>query len=236
VRAFGLPPERVAVVPNGVDASFFAAKRGRRAAEPSLLFFGRIEREKGVDVLIEAFASLGHPGAKLLLVGEGKDLPAVLRRAAELAVADRVQHLSWRSAPELVQLLEQASLVVLPSREESFGNAMIETLAAGAPLLSTSAGSIPEVVRDGEDAHLVAPSDPEALAQAMRMLLADRLRCDQLGRAGRANVRARFSWASTAQAYEALYHRAVARGEGGAQPCRVDAGELRAARCSGSRV
>jgi glycosyltransferase involved in cell wall biosynthesis len=235
VRAFGLPPERIAVVPNGVDASFFAATRRADIAAPTLLFFGRIEREKGVDVLIEAFASLTSD-AKLLLVGEGKDLPALLRRAAELAVSQRVQHISWRSAAELVQLLERTSLVVLPSREESFGNAMIETLAAGAPLLSTSAGSIPEVVRAGKDAFLVPPSDPEALAAAMRMLLADRSRCEQMGRAGRAHVRARFSWASTARVYEQLYERALASEEAFAQRRRDRAGAQPAAAGRGSSV
>jgi glycosyltransferase involved in cell wall biosynthesis len=192
--------ERVRVIPNGVDPAYLARERALDAPHGPLLFFGRLERSKGVDVLLEAFERLQHV-RELHIVGEGMEHRWLQREAR----GRRITLHGWASAEQLAMRLASASLAVLPSREESFGNAMVEAMAAGTPLVSTTAGSLPELIAHGETGVLVPAGDAGALAEAIAGLLADPGRAERLGTAGRSEVRAKYSWDSVAARYEQLY-------------------------------
>ena len=207
-EAYGLGDERCTIVPNGVAQAFLDVERDRASALAGpIVFFGRLAKEKGADTLLDALATLGDRAPRVVIVGRGPD-EAKLRDLARAHRLD-VELAGWRSPPELARLLASARMAVLPSREESFGNAMAEAMAAGAPLISTRVGSVPEVVLADRTGILVEPGDSAALADAIRSLLDDPAHAESLGRAARAHVRERYSWDATARAYETVYREVL---------------------------
>jgi glycosyltransferase involved in cell wall biosynthesis len=247
VEAFGLDPARVEPVPNGVDPEFLAVERAPLAADGPVVCFGRLEPDKAIPELLEAWSRLPRAGAAsgglaaarpLVILGRGS-LEGLVRAAATRGDADPgrpIELRPWTSRAALAQLLAQASLAVLPSHVESFGNAIAEALAAGTPVLSAAAAAIPELVRDGETGVLVPPGDAAALGRALEELLADPGRRERLGAAGRAWAREHLAWSHTAARFEAIYLRAAEdeqrgsageagaaaagrRGPGSARPC-----------------
>lgn len=207
-RAYDLRPEVITVVPNGVAPAFLDAIWAPVPDAP-LLFFGRLAADKGVDTLIEALAGMDR-APPLLVIGRGDDEAALRTLARARGLSDRVRFEPWASPRDLAAHIARARMVVLPSRHESFGNAMVEAMAVGAPLVSTTAGSIPEVVDDGGTGVLVPPDDPTALRQALIGLLADPARATRLGAAGRARVHATYSWDAVARRYLEIYTQARA--------------------------
>ena len=171
-RALGFAEERVVTAPNAVDQRVFGERVGelRASREPSrscsFLYVGRLDPEKGLDVLLEAFARV--PG-ELVLVGGGSEEER-LRRAAP----DRVSFAGPLPRDAVVARYAAADAFVLPSRSEQWGMVLNEAAAAGLPLVATeAAGGAYELVEDGVNGFVVAPNDAEALARAMRRLAED---------------------------------------------------------------
>lgn len=204
-QAYDLAEVPIRVVPNGVSPAFLSVTRAPEAAGGPVLFFGRLSRAKGADVLLEALALLGDAAPHTLIIGRGEAYDALVRGCGRLGLTDRVAFRDWMDPTALAAELSRASMAVLPSREESFGNAMAEAMAAGTPVVSTTAGSIPEVVEQGRSGLLVPPDDPAALAQTMRRLLADPAFAQRLGRSGWQRVRDCFTWNRVAQQFEEIY-------------------------------
>ncbi len=211
-RAFGVPISRCRVVPNGVAPCFLGVKRRRGAHRGPLLFFGRLAASKGPMMFIEALALLGRDAPNAVVIGRGEDLPLLRSRVEALGLSSRVVFEGWKTGQEIARRLAESSMAVLPSREESFGNAMVEAMAAGTPLVTTRVGSIPEVVDEGRTGVLVPPDDPRALATAIQKLLRNRSLAEALGKRGREHVRERYSWAATATRYEAIYEDVLGKG------------------------
>jgi glycosyltransferase involved in cell wall biosynthesis len=207
-RAFDLAPQVITVVPNGVAPAFLDAA-WTPAPDAPLLFFGRLARDKGADTLIEALAGLDR-APPLIVIGRGDDEPALRALAHARGLGDRVRFEPWAAPRDLAARIAQARMVVLPSRHESFGNAMAEAMAVGAPLVSTTAGSIPEVVDHGRTGVLVPPDDPVALRHALATLLEDPAHAARLGAAGRAHVHATYGWDAVARRFLAIYARGPA--------------------------
>jgi len=202
-RALGVDPAKLRVIPNGVSDAFFQHAWTRPNSAP-LFFFGRLAHDKGLDTLLQALARA--PGERTLtVVGRGDQGPALKRMAHDLGVEGRVFWRDWLDESELALELSRAKLAVLPSRHESFGNAMAEAMAVGTPLVSTRAGSIPEIVEHEVTGLLVPPDDPDALHQAITRLEHDTELADRVGAAGRERVRANFSWQAVARRYLELY-------------------------------
>ena len=202
-RALGVASARISVIPNGVSQVFFEHAWDAASAAP-WLFFGRLAHDKGVDTLLQALARA--PAERTLtIVGRGDQGPAMKRLAHDLNVSDRVTWRDWLDESELARELSRATLAVLPSRHESFGNAMAEAMAVGTPLVSTRAGSIPEIVEHEVTGLLVPPDDPEALHQAISRLAGDTGLAARLGATGRERMRANYSWQAVAQRYARLY-------------------------------
>ena len=213
-------PERVEVIHNGIDPSEYAPDHGTDVLErrgidpdrPSVVFVGRITRQKGLVRLLEA-APLLDPEAQLVLCAAAPDTAEIEQEVrARIAELDRARWINeLLPRPEVVQILSHASVFVCPSVYEPFGLVNLEAMACEAPVVATAVGGIPEIVIDGETGYLVAPGDDLArdLAERVNALLADEDLRRRFGKAGRARVLDRFSWAAVAERTAALYERLI---------------------------
>ena len=180
---------------------------------PLVVFLGRIVEEKGVLDLVRAFALIRvrFPVARLTMVGGGIDSDAVSRLAVNLGLDDVVDQPGWTDPSEVVNWFTAADVVAVPSWFEAQGLSVMEAQAAGAAVVATSVGGIPDAIEDGRTGILVAPRDPEALAAAVISLLDDPPRAAAIGERAAEQATRRFSREATAKAFESLYNRVLAR-------------------------
>jgi glycosyltransferase involved in cell wall biosynthesis len=203
--AQGGDPSRLVVVPNGIDLSRFRPLPPADPARPRVVFLGRLEPQKGPDLLLEALDRLGDlPGLAADLYGEGRLRAALERRARTLPVPVRLP--GWTA--DVQAALAPAAVVVVPSRWEGFGLSAVEALASGRPVVASAVDALPEVV--GSTGVLVRPEDPAALAAALRRLLSDPARLRALAAAGPARA-ARFGLDATVATYATHYRELVSR-------------------------
>ena len=191
-RVGGRPDARV--LTNGYDPSEFRAAAPYRHARPYVLGVGRLETQKGFDVLIDALAQLAGDRVDLLLAGEGSERGRLEVRAAVCGVAERVHLLGETDRARTIALLRGAAVVACPSRWEGLPLVCIEALAAGRPVVATAVNGIPEIVRDGETGTLVAPDDAAALAASIQQVLHAPEAAAAIAERGRAMVEADRPW------------------------------------------
>jgi D-inositol-3-phosphate glycosyltransferase len=210
----GAPRQRVSIAPCGVDTAKFspdgpAAPRGDR---PRVVSVGRLVRRKGIDEVIAALAAV--PEAELVVAGgqavstDGAPDPDTARlqaAAARAAVSDRVRFLGALSRDEVPTLLRSADVVVCAPWYEPFGIVALEAMACGRAVVATAVGGMQDTVVHGVTGLHVPPRKPDALAAALRELLADPTLPAVFGSAGRARVLARYTWERVAAATERVY-------------------------------
>jgi phosphatidylinositol alpha-1,6-mannosyltransferase len=179
---------------------------------PLVVFLGRVVEEKGVLDLVRAFATIRgrFPTSRLTVVGRGNDCDAVSQLAVSLGLDDSVDQPGWTVPSEVVNWFTAADVVVAPSWFEAQGLSVMEAQAAGAAVVATNVGGIPDVIEDGRTGILVEPRDPEALAAAVISLLDDPARAAAIGRRAGEQATHRFSREATAQAFASLYQRVLA--------------------------
>jgi glycosyltransferase involved in cell wall biosynthesis len=222
--ALGAAADRIETVPYGVDSTRFrpdpdvrlARRRdlGLGADVPLVFAAGRLVRKKGFQYLIDALPHV--PSAVLALAGEGT-LDAELRtRARAAGIAGRVRFLGNLTQGRIAEYLAAADVAVVPSVRDDRGNVdglpniVLEALASGTPLVTTSAGGIGAVVEHDRTALVVPERDAPAIAAAIRTALSDLATARRLGEGGRTLVERRFGWNRTAERLEAAYARALA--------------------------
>jgi glycosyltransferase involved in cell wall biosynthesis len=220
VRAYlvarGLDPRRVVTIRNGVDPGRFetpldvaAVRRslGVTAGDALAIVVARLEPQKGHDTVIEAAAALSQrwPRLRFLFVGGGSreaELPALVERRG---LRGRILFTGFRT--DSADLIRAADLSVLVSTKEGLSNTLLESLAAGRPVIASRVGGNPEVVSP-DVGFLVPPRDPQALAEALAAALSDPARAARMGARGRELVRQNFSVermvTETAALYDAL--------------------------------
>lgn len=201
----GLPVGSIRTVHNGVpDVRLEPVPRPL----PGLVVgsLGRLDTQKGYDVLLRALAGL--EGVSAVLVGDGPEREPLEALAAELGLAERLVITGWRS--DARAYLGAVDVFCLPSRYEGFPLAILEAMLGGLPVVATRVGSVAEAVLEGETGLLVAAEDPEALREALRRAL-DPETGRRLGEAGRRRALERFSVEAMAHGYESLYDEAVLR-------------------------
>jgi len=210
VRAFGLPLERVAVIWNGVDLSTF---RRLPASEPQpgrILFVGDPEdRNKGFRYLLLALRELAVTHDFHLIVVQRSWSKRTEELALELGISDRVTFLDSLSQAELVCAYNQAQMLISPSLYEGFGLPVAEAMACGTPVVATDVGASAEVIEDGVSGTLVPPGEVKPMAAAIRALLEDPGLCKEMGAAGVARVKERFSWRRAAEETAGLYEEVL---------------------------
>jgi alpha-maltose-1-phosphate synthase len=225
--------QRVRVIHNGIDTAEYRPNRGTQVLErlgidpqtTSVVFVGRITRQKGVPHLLDAAEHL-TPGTQLVLLACTPNTPEIGREVADHVEALRARgnlRIVWvpemLPRPDVIQILSHATVFVCPSIYEPFGLVNVEAMACEAAVVASAVGGIPEIVVEGETGHLVAfepgddafgsPRDPEGfarnLADRVNGLLADPDRAARYGAAGRERVLEHFSWPAIAEQTAALY-------------------------------
>lgn len=187
------------VIPNGVAVLPALDPTDRR--DDLIVAVGRLGRMKGFDLLIDAFAAANVSGASLEIVGDGPERQDLQRRIDAAGLGDRVHLLGARDARGVAERIAAATVVVVPSRSESFGIVALEAWRGGAPLVMTELGGASEFIRDGVDGLLVDPRDTGALTASMERMLNDPLLRARLAAAGAERVTA-FGWPQVARLYE----------------------------------
>lgn len=163
---------------------------------PTVVFAGRLVGEKGVDVLIEAFAQLrAHsPDARLIVAGDGPERDRLKTQVNDLGLSDAITLPGHLPRAELEQRFNQAWVQVVPSRwAEPFGMVAAEAMMRGTAVVASASGGLLEVVQNNYTGLLVPPENVDALARALLTLLSDRALAERMGRAGRVVARAQFS-------------------------------------------
>lgn len=204
-RAYGVPRERLSIVPEGIDPSAWRPPRGPAGACGALtvLSVGRQYPRKNTETLLRALARVRErvPEVELRVVGGGPRLPALRELATSLDLDDSVSFLGEvEDRDDLRAEYAAADLFCLPSRQEGFGIVFLEAMASGLPVVAGDAAAVPEVVPDGEAGILVPPDDEGALADALVRLLADPRRREEMGERGRERAAA-FAWERVAERF-----------------------------------
>jgi D-inositol-3-phosphate glycosyltransferase len=217
IQHYSADPERLCTSPPGIRHDVF--QPGSREAarvwtgldgSPTVLFAGRIQPLKGLDIAIEALAMLHTPKARLIVIGgpSGRDGEAELRRLAELAcglgIADRITFIPPLARNQLVEFYQAADVVIVPSRSESFGLVAAEAQSTGTPVVAANIGGLSFIIEDGKSGLLVEGYEPGAYATAIDRVLSDPEFAERLS-AGAVQHSQRFSWETTVDRLLELY-------------------------------
>jgi glycosyltransferase involved in cell wall biosynthesis len=230
----GYDAGKIAVIRNGIDLSRFQTTSCRADVmrevgipeqAPVVATVSRLIPAKGIEHLLEAAALVAprHPNLHVLIVGEAlvtrndgvvapndTYLESLVERARRLQIADRVVFTGYR--PDVPALLPHVSVSVQPSLSEGLSNVILESMAAGVPVVATRVGGTAEVVVDGQTGLLVPPADPPSMARALTRLLDDPALRQRMGAAGRKVVEHRFSVERMVESTERLYMDLLSRG------------------------
>lgn len=204
-REAGVEP--AAVFPAFMDLEPFLERPPERLPQrPAALFVGVLELYKNVDGLVEAWrlAAPRVPEAELRIVGQGPRAPLVSDLVRELPA-----QASWRASlttEEVARALDEATVLVLPSRSEGMGRVIVEALCRGRPVVASRVGGIRDLVRDGENGILVTPGDRGELADALVRVLSDRALAERLAANARASIE---GWVATPAEYAERLHALV---------------------------
>jgi D-inositol-3-phosphate glycosyltransferase len=222
---YGMQSARVSVIPCGVDIDEFrprdpvAAKAalGLDLDVPVLLFVGRIEPLKGIDVLIRAASQLEGRFQLLVVGGDAKDSRRkrdLRRLAAEIGVAGKIVFADAVPHEDLSSVYNAADICVVPSYYESFGLVALEAMACGVPVVASRVGGLKETVQDGRTGYLVPWRCPEPFAERLDLLLTNEPLRRNLGLEAREAVKP-YRWSEIAAQVEGVYHELVSeyRGE-----------------------
>jgi D-inositol-3-phosphate glycosyltransferase len=226
VELYGAEPDRVEVVPLGVDHAFFSpgdrahARRalGLAGGGPLLLFVGRIQPLKGADVALNAFAILARsiPSAQLVVVGgpsgpRGEAEVAALHALVERSgLVDQVRFVAPQPHELLSTYYRAADCCLVPSRSESFGLVALEAAACGTPVVAAAVGGLTTLVEHGRTGYLVEDGDAEAYARFVAQICTDPVLQAELG-AGGASMASGYTWSITAGGLGRLYEHLTSR-------------------------
>ena len=213
----------VCVIPNGIDtAGWPFAKRRAHPGPAELLYFGRLEYEKGVHDAIAALPRIrrSHPGTTLTIAGDGTQLDWLVEQARKHKVLKAVNFVGRVHHEQLLTLLHRADIALLPSHYEPFGIVALEAAAAGTPLVTSNAGGLGEAVIDGVTGLSFPPRDIAALAAAVRTTLDDPAAARRHAVAARERLTSEFAWHTVAE-HTAEVYLAAKRGERQPQPRRT---------------
>jgi glycogen(starch) synthase len=218
---FELPPERVTVVPNGIDVERWTASARAKAAArraligdadgPLLVFAGRLAHEKGVQTLLPALRPLreAHPGLRLAIAGVGVHEKALRAQVRRLRIARAVHWLGFVPETDLPAVLGAADVAVVPSLYEPFGIVALEAAVAGAPLVVADTGGLRDLAAAGIAAASVPPGNTAALGDAIGKLLVDPVAARRVAARAARIVRRDYTWATVGVQTAAVYARAA---------------------------
>jgi glycosyltransferase involved in cell wall biosynthesis len=219
-RIFGTPAEKIDVIPNAITPEKYqrdvvpaAVKRkyGIPETSPMILYIGRLEYQKGPDLLVEAapWVLKGRGDVKFLFAGRGTASRALKRRVRKLGLSDAIKFLGWIPYMRYVDLLNTCDLVCIPSRNEPFGIVLLEAWATGRPVVVTDVGGLGENVENFVNGIKVHPH-PKSIAQGINYLLDHPRVRKRIAKEGRKSVR-EFNWPSVTKKLLRVYAEVLKR-------------------------
>jgi len=176
---------------------------------PRLLCLGRLQKRKGFDVALSAFARIAnrYPEMRLTIAGDGPERMILVRQAEKLGVKHAVDFPGWVSPDDVRSLINTATIVVMPSQNEGFGLVALEAALMARPVVASRIGGLSEVVIHRQTGLLVEPGDCGAIAEAISFLIQHPDRAAQLGQTARRRAQNKFSWLPCVDGYDTLYQR-----------------------------
>jgi glycosyltransferase involved in cell wall biosynthesis len=206
---YGLPPDRVWFIPNGVGQDFFHRRTWSDTSEPKLLFVGTWIDHKGIYALAEAFERLLGlaPGVQLTIAGCTETEERV-RHYFSAVAQSFVTVRPFISREEMPELYAHHDIFVLPSLVEGMPLVLLEAMASGLAVVTTESSGMTDLVEDGHDGLLTIPGDADSLAVAISMLCGHSQLRHKLGCAAQEKMK-RFTWKLSALRHEAVFHRAM---------------------------
>jgi len=216
---FHLPPEKVTVIPNGVDIFNFdlnvnredvKRRYGIRPDERIILFVGRLVPQKGVDTLIRAVPHIikQHRDVRILISGDGWSKGYLEELARSSGFREYIKFLGFIPDSELAKLMASADVLVIPSIYEPFGIVALEGMAAGVPVVATNVGGLAEIIEHDRTGVLVYPGNPESIAWGVNRVLSDRKYSNWLVQNARRKVQEAYSWDAIAERTLRIYEKA----------------------------
>lgn len=208
VDGFELPTEKIHLVPNGVDPALWAAPSSAPVEREHLVVaWGRVQYEKGFQVLVRAIGELRHrlPDVRCIIAGRGTYLSELQTHIDVEGLTDVVDLAGFVPDDELRRVLQRAGCVIIPSLYEPFGIVALEGMAAGAPTIVARTGGLAEIVDGTQAGMLFEPGNHHDLAERMYTVLTDTAVADRMRTAAAALIEEKYSWdaiaASTAEVY-----------------------------------
>ncbi len=214
-KHMGVSEDRIEVISHGIDLSEFDNLPGRGefrreydldSKQKIILYLGRIDKIKGLDLLVEAFTELSKSlnSVRLVIVGPvSRDLPSLKKLVADLGIGNKVLFTGPLYEEEKLKAYVDADVYVLPSSYEMFGITALEACACGTPVIVTDRCGVADVING--QAGLVVPHDEEQLRQALLHMLGDDKLRQEFGEKGKSLVRAKFNWEKIAKQVERVY-------------------------------
>lgn len=206
----------VEIIPFGVDTTRFSPPLGEHHPKSSLIddpvVFGvakGLHTVYGLDLLIEAFAQVHchFPQTLLRIAGDGPQCSSLKALAKKLGIDGSIEWLGHLPNANVADFYQTVDIVVIPSRQESFGVTAVEGAACARPVIASRVGGLTEVIVDGETGLLVLPESSSELGKAMERLIKDPDLREQMGRQGRANVLKHYDWDKNVTQMELVYER-----------------------------
>jgi len=219
VQDAGYPPDTIELIYNAVsinqgevegDRDWMFQRYGLPEDSIVMVAVGRFVWAKGYETLMDAMhkVSQDHPNAVLLMVGDGVLGDSLKTQVASLGLGEKVRFLGFLERSEVLSIVKNSDLYLMPSRSEGTPVALLEAAALGTPILASNAGGIPELVEHGEHAHLVPVGDSDVLAEAIELMLTDTAYAQKLADAARKHTETKFSVEAQVEATRQAYCKA----------------------------
>lgn len=197
------------VIPNGINKTRYV--KDRYDLQGRITYVGRLEKKKGVDILLKAIALLsqrGGPGLKLCLYGDGTEKENLQEYTAELGIAGQVDFYGYCDHEEVLKRMVDSDIVILPSREEAFGLTALEAMSVGVPVIASDIEAYKEFIGDGKNGILFKTENAFDLCEKIKFLLKNKEVRQQIGKAA-VSVNREYSWKNISQKTKELYSQVV---------------------------
>lgn len=207
---FGVNQERISYIPNGVDTRKCRSQRRRTEQTRTLLYVGRIEKYKGVEVLAKAFSRTteSFPNSRLVFVGSGSYKDRLKLLVHKLKLENRVYFFENITDQELKEVYQASDIFLTLPQHETFGISVTEAMACGLPVIATKVGELHRIIKHGKTGFLLDfPPNEDNLAQIIKTLLKDSELSREIGQNAKKEVLSKFSWKRSVQNIIGLYER-----------------------------
>lgn len=202
--SFNLKEKNFYVVYNGVSEEFLNSEHKKNPLK-RIIFFGRLSHSKGVDTLLKTIDLVHSYIDEIVFIGRGELEKLVLEKLESKSLKTKISLFHWLKIPDLIEQISDSYIAVLPSREESFGNSIAESMACGTPVITTNIGSIPEIITLPEEGVLLDPEDVQGFANQIIELCSNEPLWNSIAIKGKARVQSAFNWEKSVDSYISIY-------------------------------